>query len=309
MQAKKAKLQAPEPARWDDVRVFLAAYRLLSLSMAASRLGVDTSTASRRLAAFEGQLGARLFERSRDGLRRTAAAEQLFEAAEAMEAAHARMSRDASDVETAAEGTVRLSLDPGIAEFFVAPALPTFRAKHPGISIEIDASPLPRDLSRREADLALRSTKIVGADLVTTKVLQASWVAVASPALVATFGPIVSWEAAPWIGWDRDMASYPPAQWLARHAPRATVPLRTSHFASQIAAVEAGLGLALLPEPYARRPGLERVRTAKPLVGSIDAWPRSELWLVAPRILRDVPRVAAVWGFLAAEMRRLGKQS
>ena len=83
-------MQDQETARWDDVRVFLAAYRLLSLGMAAARLGLDTSTVSRRIAAFERELGVRLFERSREGLQRTLAAEQLFEAAEAMEAAHAR---------------------------------------------------------------------------------------------------------------------------------------------------------------------------------------------------------------------------
>ena len=296
-------MQDLERGRWDDVRVFLAAYRLLSLGQAASRLGVDTSTVSRRLTAFERQLGASLFVRSREGLQRTLAAEQLFEAAEVMEAAHARLSRDASDVEAAAEGTVRLTLDPGTAEFFVVPALPRFRAKHPRIALELDASSIPRDLRRREADLALRASKIAGADLVTTKVSEAAWVPVGSRKLVGRLGALTSWDAAPWIGWDRDMTSYAAAQWLTRHAPGAEVPLRTSHFASQVAAVEAGLGIALLPAPYAQRPHLERVRTSKVLAPSIDALPRTELWLVAPRILRDVPRVAAVWAFLIDEMR------
>lgn len=289
--------------RWDDVRVFLTAYRLLSLGMAASRLGVDTSTVSRRIAAFERQLGVRLFERSREGLERTLAAEQLFEAAEAMEAAHARLSRDASDVEAAAEGTVRLSLDPGTAEFFVVPALPRLRTKHPRIDLELDASPLPRDLRRREADLALRSTTIAGADLVATKLAVETWTAMASPALVGRLGALASWDAAAWITWDRDMSSYAPARWIASHAPRAEVPLRTSHFASQVAAAEAGLGLALLPAPYASRPTLERARTTRALAASMASWPSSELWLVTPRILRDVPRIAAVWGFLVDEMR------
>ena len=145
-------MQDLEPSRWDDVRIFLTAYRLLSLGMAASRLGVDTSTVGRRIAAFERQVGVQLFERSREGLRPTSAAEQIFEAAEAMEAAHARLARDASGVDEAAEGTVRLTLDPGTAEFFVVPALPRLRAKHPHIELELDASALPRDLRRREAD-------------------------------------------------------------------------------------------------------------------------------------------------------------
>jgi len=298
-------MQDPNGGRWDDVRIFLAAYRLLSLGMAASRLGVDTSTVSRRIAAFEEHLGVRLFERSREGLLRTRAAEQIFEAAEAMETSNARLSRDASGVEASAEGTVRLTVDPGMAESFVVPSLPRFRAKHPRVDVEIDASPLPRDLVRREADIALRLTKIAGADLVATKVAAETWIAAGAPALVNRLGPISTWDAAPWVTWDRDMAGFPPAQWVARHAGKAPTPLRTSHFASQVAAAEAGVGLALLPAPYTRIRKLERARTTKALAGSVDDWPKSELWLVVHRVLRDVPRVAALWSFLVEEMRAI----
>ena len=273
--------------------------------MAASRLGVDTSTVSRRIAAFEEHLGVRLFERSRDGLVRTRAAEQIFEAAEGMETSNARLSRDASGVEASAEGTVRLTVDPGMAESFVVPSLPRFRAKHPRVDVEIDASPLPRDLVRREADIALRLTRIAGAELVATKVAAETWVAVGSPGLVKRLGPISSWDAAPWVVWDRDMAGFPPAQWVARHAGKAPTPLRTSHFASQVAAAVAGLGAALLPAPYTRIRKLERVRTTKALAGAVDDWPKSEVWLVAHRVLRDVPRVAALWSFLVEEMRAI----
>src|SRR4051812_6479582 len=191
-------MQDMEPSRWDDVRIFLTTYRVLSLGMAASRLGVDTSTVSRRIAAFERQVGVQLFERSREGLQRTAAAEQLFEAAEAMEAAHARLAREATGVEAAAEGTVRLTLDPGTAEFFVAPALPRLRAKHPHIELELDASAVPRDLRRREADLALRSSKLSGADLVATKVSAEPWLVLGSHPLVEALGALATWDAAPW---------------------------------------------------------------------------------------------------------------
>jgi DNA-binding transcriptional LysR family regulator len=296
-------MQDHDNGRWDDVRMFLAAYRLGSLGMAAARLGVDTSTVSRRLAAFEDQLGVRLFERTRDGLRRTRAAEQAFAAAEAMETAHARLSRDASDVEARAEGTVRLTVDPGVAESFVVPALARFRARHPRIDLELDATPLPRDLGRREADLALRSMKIAGAELVTTKVSSETWLALGAPSLVAQLGALAAWDVAPWITWDHDMAGFAPAKWIARHAGKAAIPLRTSHFASQVAAAEAGLGLALLPALYARIRPLARARTRKALAASVAEWPTSELWLVGHRLLRDVPRVAAVWSFLLDELR------
>ncbi len=47
---------AKTQASWDDVRIFLAVHRNRTLAAAAGRLGVDTSTVSRRLAAFEADL-------------------------------------------------------------------------------------------------------------------------------------------------------------------------------------------------------------------------------------------------------------
>src|SRR4051812_46115663 len=108
-----------EPLNWDDVRVFLAVQREKSLGRAGLRLSLDTSTVSRRLSALEAQLGARLFERTQKGLAETQLARRLVAAAEAMEAAHARLLRDAVSLETAAEGVVRISVAPGMADGFI----------------------------------------------------------------------------------------------------------------------------------------------------------------------------------------------
>jgi DNA-binding transcriptional LysR family regulator len=111
-QPSLAKTQHNESPRWDDVRLLLALLREKSLARAGARLGLDTSTMSRRLSSFEAAIGARLFERTRQGLVATRRAQQLLPAAEAMEAAHAKLFRDASAIETRAAGIVRLSVPP-----------------------------------------------------------------------------------------------------------------------------------------------------------------------------------------------------
>jgi DNA-binding transcriptional LysR family regulator len=121
-----ASVQALVPA-WDDVRLFLALYRRRTLAAAARDTALDPSTLSRRLAALEHRLGARLFDRTRE------AAELLLAAAEEMEQSHGRFERDAASFERAAEGTVRLSVPPGLAEAFVGPALVQLHRRHPGI--------------------------------------------------------------------------------------------------------------------------------------------------------------------------------
>ena len=286
--------------RWDDIRIFLAVHRRKTLAAAATRLGLDTSTVSRRLAALEADLGERLFERTREGLHPARAAERVLAAAEAMEAAHARLARDASDIEHLAEGVVRISTAPGLSSTFISPALPRLRKLYPRISIELDAQVAPRDLTRHEADLALRSIRSQGAELVTTKLVTAPWVAAASPRVASKLGTIRDWTAAAWVQWDRDLASFGPARWIAQHVPAAAIALRTSDFPAQLAAVRAGLGLMLAPVPYLEPWNLVAVEFVSSLPHD---WPSDDLWLVGHRALREVPRVAAVWEFLAEELR------
>jgi DNA-binding transcriptional LysR family regulator len=292
--------------RWDDVRVFLALYRARTLAGAGARVGLDASTLSRRLTALEDAIGAHLFDRTRDGLAPTEAAELILGAAEEMEAGHARFGRDASSLETLAEGVVRLSVPPGVSDAFVGPALVRLHQEHPRIRIEVDASVRILDLTRREADLALRSVRPHGGDLVMTKVLTTTWIPLAAPELSRTRESVRDVEAIPWIAWGEDFAGLGAARWLAKYAPKAEVRLRTSHFATQIAAAKSGLGALLAPEIYARViEGLVPLRLGSTLDAAKRALPEDDFWLVGHRALRDVPRVAAVWNFLARELAEL----
>ena len=293
-------MQDMESARWDDVRVFLAVHREGSLGGGARRLGVDTSTVSRRLAALEESLATRLFDRTRQGLVATRAAQVVLLAAEAMESAHARLTRDAASLDAAAEGVVRISVAPGMADAFVAPALVALRVRHPGLRIEIDASVRTADLERREADVALRSVRPRGAGLVVTKLATSRWVVATGKAHARRLGGLRAWNQAPWIAWEQDLATMAPARWLTRHVPDADIALRTSHFASQLAAAESGLGLVLAPEPYLAVRSLAVVGAT---LDGVDDLPSGDLWLVGHRGLREVPRVAAVWSFLIETFR------
>ncbi len=219
---------------WDDVRIFLALHRERTLAGAAARVGLDASTLSRRLAALEESLGARLFDRTREGLVPTDGAERLLAAAEEMASAHARFSRDASAFEREAEGVVRLSVPPGVADAFVAPALVRLRKKHPRIRIELDASVRYVDLTRREADLAIRTTRPQSGDLVVLKLAEQRWTPMVSAARAKKMAPVASWGELDWIAWGEELGHLPPAQWLRRHAERAEIrpphePFRGAH--------------------------------------------------------------------------------
>jgi DNA-binding transcriptional LysR family regulator len=299
-----ASVQGQGGPRWDDVQLFLALHRERTLAAAARAVGLDASTLSRRLAALEETLGTRLFDRTREGLVPSEGAELLLGAAEQMAEAHARFARDASSFERAAEGTVRLSVPPGLAEVFVAPALVRLHRKHPRIQIELHASLHFVDLTRREADLAIRTRRPQTGDLVSLKVGERRWTPMQAARQARARRPIREWGALPWIGWGDDMASFPPARWIAEHVPPSAIVLRASQVTVQVAAAAAGLGVALLPPAYGRAAGLAPVRARAALGASLDDLPGNETWLVGHRALRAVPRVAAVWSFLVEELAR-----
>ena len=297
-------MQARPSIRWEEVRLFLALYRARTLAGAGAAVELDASTLSRRLAALEESLGTGLFDRTRDGLVPTEGAELLLPAAEEMAAAHARFLHDVSAFERVTEGVVRLSAPPGLAESFVGPALVRLRKRHPRIQIELDASIRFTDLTRREADLAIRTRRPQVGDLVSVKIGERRWTPMVARARAKRRAPANDWSKLAWIAWADDMQGFPPARWLARYVPRSSIVLSTSHFSTQVAAVEAGLGVALLPPVYTRLAVVAPLSYAPALAGSVDELPVSETWLVGHRALRSVPRVAAVWEFLVEEFAR-----
>jgi DNA-binding transcriptional LysR family regulator len=79
---------------WDDLRVFLAVARHGSMRAAGRALGLSQPTIARRLTAFEaGFEGSILFDRLPEGLRLSAAGEQLVPEAESVENAVLRLER------------------------------------------------------------------------------------------------------------------------------------------------------------------------------------------------------------------------
>ena len=287
---------------WEQIRVFLAVARERSLAGAAQRLGFDVSTMSRRLDRLEAELGARLFDRTREGTTPTALAEQMMAYAEEMELAAARFGAAGAAVETEAVGTVRLTVLPGIADLFVAPELAKLHRKHPRLVVELDASVGYADLTRREADIAIRAMRPTSGELVSVKLVAVQSVPMTSPRYARELGKVKQLEDARWIAWGEDLAHLPDAAWLRAHGPRVAPVFRTSHFASQIAAARAGLGVMLASKPY-ERAGLVAIEHGKSLDEAWGALPWGTLWLVGHRALRNVPRVAAVWDFILETMR------
>jgi DNA-binding transcriptional LysR family regulator len=295
MQRKTSALQK---LQWDDVRLFLALCRSRTVGGAGRALGVDASTVSRRLAALEEALATTLFERSRDGITATEAAEQLLAVAEEIEQGVARFANQVDALEREASGLVRVTCPPDVAEVVVAPMLQELLSLHPGLRIALSPGESVLDLTRREADLALRTVRPQSGDLVMTRLTSARWVLVAAPALARKLGTLRDFTAAPWIGWGEALSQMHVARWFAKHVRGVEPVVRSDSLRLHLAVARAGVGVALVPEPSVKHFELVPVKLAKNLQTAAAEWPVDELYLVTHRALRDVPRVRVVWDLL-----------
>jgi DNA-binding transcriptional LysR family regulator len=283
---------------WDDVRLFLALCRAPTVGGAARVLGVDPATVSRRLAALERALGAALFDRRRDGITPTEAAEDLLPVAEEIEGGMMRFASAADRLERTVSGLVRIACPPDVAEVILVPALRELCARHPALRIELNPGESVLDLTRREADVAVRTVHPQRGDLVVTRLMTVRWVLVAAPVVAQALGTLRAWSQAPWLGWGEHLVNTTPGRWLSAHAPAIEPVVRSDSLRLQLALVAAGLGVSLVPELSARHYGLVPVKISRVLAGGANAWPADELFLVTHRALRQVPRIRAVWDLL-----------
>lgn len=232
---------------WNDLRYALAIARQGGLAGAARELGVDHSSVYRRLGRLERELGVRLFERHRSGYRLTPAGERLADSAGRIETEAAHAERDLMGADLRAAGTVRVSTSEALALYLLPPMLADFRQKHAEIGLEIVVSNQPVDLTRRDADVAIRVTASPPEHLVGRRVGNAGYAAYASRKLLRRTGAASELSTFDWLGFDETVARFPQARWLARTVPSANIVMRFDSLCAMLRACELGAGVAVLP--------------------------------------------------------------
>jgi DNA-binding transcriptional LysR family regulator len=229
---------------WDDLRYFLRAVQSKTLAGAAREMGVDHTTVGRRLLALERALGAPLFIRKPDGLQPTPLGARMAPLVEQVASAV----HGVQHLATQQKARVRLAVPTGFTALFTA-ALARLRDAHPDITLEMLSGSRLVDLGKGEAELAIRSGPIDDEELVARRVGVAGWSLYASPAYLARRpGPVEVDDLSGHhlIGYDASLAALPATQWIERHAPPATIVLRSREMTDMLAATVSGAGIAAL---------------------------------------------------------------
>lgn len=144
-------------ANWSDVRVFLAVLREGSTLAASRKLGMAQPTVARRIDALEHALGLTLFDRDTRGFRPTPAAQELTQAAEAIERASCTFSERATDL--ARPRPIRVTAFSANFSSRASAIFSDYSQRHPEVDFEFLPSTSRLDLLAGEADIALRLTR------------------------------------------------------------------------------------------------------------------------------------------------------
>jgi DNA-binding transcriptional LysR family regulator len=281
---------------WDDLRYFLKVAETGGLSPAARFLRVNTATVGRHIEALEVGLGQKLFERTPQGYRLTDAGERLLEWSRKVEMEFTNIQAAFSTTPAEVTGTVSIATTDWMAVGFLIDTLPEFRRRHPGIDLDIAAAVDAVNLSRREADVALRLFRPEQGNLIARRLAELGHGLYASAQYLEQHGmPDLSrgCEGHALIDWPQGLETSTPVTWMRRHAGKARSVLRGNASVRRSAA-RAGLGLSVLAHVgVSREDGLVRI--------AVDPAPPSlGLWLVAHAELVHLPRIRAVIDHIAA---------
>jgi DNA-binding transcriptional LysR family regulator len=241
---------------WGHYRALLAVLREGSLSGAARALGLAQPTLGRQIGELEQSLGTALFLRSPRGLTPTDAARDIAPHAQAMAAAAGAMKRAASGGAGDATGIVRITASEIVGAEVLPPMLAEFRRVHPGIKIELALSNRVEDLSRGEADIAVRMTRPSQQALVARRIGSVALGLYAHRRYLETAPPIHTIEALTsahaLIGFDQE-TPFLRALLERMRIRRDDFALRADSDLAQLAAIRAGFGIGFIQHAIARR--------------------------------------------------------
>ena len=286
---------------WDFCKTFIAVAETGSYVAAARKLRSSRPTVSRQIAALQARLGTRLFVRTNEGLALTAQGTSFKRYADTMATAALSAEAAAGARGSATRGSIKLSIGPTLAAYWLMPHMREFLHRHPQIEINLITHPFPVSVRRREADLVIRITQPGDENLVGRKIGRLGVGFYAARSYAAKNGLPEhrgDWASHQVIAFADDRANAELGRWSDHVTGSSRIVMRCSSQADMLSAIRAGIGICVLSCFVGdSHPDLVRVAPQK-LAGL------SDMWLLAHPDLVDLPSARAVMDFIATCARQ-----
>jgi DNA-binding transcriptional LysR family regulator len=279
-----------------DLELVLALNRGGTLAAAGERLALDASTVFRSIQRIERGLGQQLFARSRNGYLALELAQVLTAHAEQLERELESARSAAQLVPDQVSGTVRLTTTDTILHGLVAGVLPSLRAAHPLLELEMHTGNELANLTRRDADIALRATKKPPQHLVGKRIGPIRIALFASAASSINSLDDVRAQSSAWIAPDDALPEHPSVLWRKKYFPKVQPQYRVSSILTVAEFVAQGVGVGIVPLFL----GQHR-RELRQITEALDEH-QTELWLLTHTESRHLRRVSTVFAHLASQL-------
>jgi DNA-binding transcriptional LysR family regulator len=283
---------------WDLLQSLHAVLEAGSFSAAARLRRLTQPTLGRHIDQLERQLGAPLFLRSPRGLQPTDLALAFGPHLGDMSAAAEAAARDAAGIASGEGGVVRVAASHVIGVEVLPEILARFRIANPRIDVELSLSNQIQDLTRRDADVAVRMSRPTQNALVARKVGELKLGFYATADYLQRHGAPKDMDQLlehTLIGFDREFPALDKDVTLGRPVTRDLFSLRTDSDAAQLAAIRAGFGIGVCQRQIGRRSGLVPVLP--------DAFGFTlDIWICMHETLRGSPRMRLMFDHLVEEL-------
>lgn len=293
---KSAPIDIRRPLPWDGVQSFLTVVHAGSVSAAAGELKVNHSTVLRRLGALEDAFATRLFDRLPTGYALTEAgqdlAEKLTGVNEQIDAAHRELI--GQDVEI--RGTIRVMSPETLVRGMLMPLISSFCARYPAVQIQLVVGSHTPNLTRREADVAIREADPPSETLIARYIGCVQTALYASKDYLASLPAGATSDDYRWVAPDDLLLHLPASRWMQRRIDPSRIALKADSLGALVDAVCCGIGVGKLLCPLADRQA-ELVQLAPP-----DPELDMKLWILTHPDLRKVARIRAFTSFMLEEL-------
>lgn len=293
-------MAAKQDLAWDDFRLVKTIAESRGLGGAAERLGVNHSTVFRRLGQLEDELGVKLFERHRTGYALTPAGEEMAALAARMEEDVSTFARKLAGQAVSPAGELRVTTNDTLLAHLLTPLFARFCTQCPDIRLDVVLANQALNLSKRDADVAIRATDDPPETLVGRRVATIAW---------ALYGRTEDFPGGrvpdmldlyerSWVALGDNLAVLKAARFVRERVAPERIVYKVNTVLGLTEAVEAGIGIGPLPCFIAdARAPLMRLSPPNPDFST-------GLWLLTHPDLRHSARVRAFLDFMAGEIAR-----
>ena len=282
---------------WDNLRYLLAIARAKSVAGAARLLKVHHTTVFRRLNALEESLGVRLFERLSTGYVLTQAGEEMHQTAVEIESKITTLNRHISGQDRQLKGSIRVTTTSTLLHYLLTPCFAAFMREYPAIKLEILESNQQYNLTKRDADIAIRTTNNPPEHLVGRKIARAAVSIYGSKNYLAANKKIEELAEYSWIGVEESLERAMYGNKLTKLLPQIEVQYRVNTLMGISSALLNNMGLGLLFCFMGNNePNLQSINSPIPELAK-------DLWILTHPDLRHVARVSIFIDFIGEALK------